>query len=75
MWVECEIRQRVMYFQNTIDESSIVAGCGIHDTVHSLPVPAARNFKGNKDGEVDMSSDEYGAHTYQKKVSDRTGCD
>ncbi|WKY01800.1 hypothetical protein Q1695_015648 [Nippostrongylus brasiliensis] len=54
---------------NTIDESSIVAGCGIHETIHSLPVPAARTFQRNKDGEVDMSSDEYGAHTFQKKVT------
>ncbi|VDL84038.1 unnamed protein product [Nippostrongylus brasiliensis] len=57
---------------NTIDESSIVAGCGIHETIHSLPVPAARTFQRNKDGEVDMSSDEYGAHTFQKKDSGDT---
>ncbi|VDP13167.1 unnamed protein product [Heligmosomoides polygyrus] len=66
---EVEYESSMCTTANTIDESSIVAGCGIHDTVHSLPVPAARNFKGNKDGEVDMSSDEYGAHTYQKKVA------
>ncbi|KAK6014686.1 PH domain protein [Ostertagia ostertagi] len=54
---------------NTIDESSIVAGCGMHDSVHALPIPATRMFRNNKDGEVDLSSDEYGAHTFQKKTT------
>ncbi|KAK6042980.1 hypothetical protein COOONC_19515 [Cooperia oncophora] len=57
---------------NTIDESSIVAGCGMHESVHALPIPAARMFHKNEDGEVDLSSDEYGAHTFQKKTTTET---
>ncbi|KAK6042981.1 hypothetical protein COOONC_19513 [Cooperia oncophora] len=58
--------------RNTIDESSIVAGCGMHESVHALPIPAARMFHKNEDGEVDLSSDEYGAHTFQKKTTTDT---
>nr|CDJ94789.1 Pleckstrin homology domain containing protein [Haemonchus contortus] len=54
---------------NTIDESSIVAGCGMHESVDTLPIPATRMFPKNQDGEVDLSSDEYGAHTFKKKTS------
>ncbi|KAL6725520.1 hypothetical protein Aduo_007567 [Ancylostoma duodenale] len=41
------------------DESTILAG--------APPIPAARSFYKNKDGEVDLSNDEYGAHTFTKK--------
>ncbi|VDO05809.1 unnamed protein product [Haemonchus placei] len=54
---------------NTIDESSIVAGCGMHVSVDTLPIPATRMFPKNQDGEVDLSSDEYGAHTFKKKTT------
>ncbi|VDO63916.1 unnamed protein product [Haemonchus placei] len=54
---------------NTIDESSIVAGCGMHESVDTLPIPATRMFPKNQDGEVDLSSDEYGAHTFKKKTT------
>ncbi|KAK5966671.1 Anillin protein 1 [Trichostrongylus colubriformis] len=60
---------------NTIDESSIVAGCGMHESVHALPIPAARTFKKNNNGEVDLSTDEYGAHTFQKKMTTETAKD
>lgn len=53
-------------FQNTVDESTILAG--------APPIPAARSFYKNKDGEVDLSNDEYGAHTFTKKVG-RVGGD
>ncbi|EPB77972.1 hypothetical protein ANCCEY_02958 [Ancylostoma ceylanicum] len=42
------------------DESTILAG--------APPIPAARSFYKNKDGEVDLSNDEYGAHTFTKKI-------
>ncbi|VDM66274.1 unnamed protein product [Strongylus vulgaris] len=48
---------------NTADESTILAG--------APPIPASRSFTRNKDGEVDLSNDEYGAHTFTKKWLDK----
>ncbi|KAJ1371830.1 PH protein [Parelaphostrongylus tenuis] len=58
---------------NTVDESTIIAGCGVHNTLHALPVPAARKSQKNMYGEVDLSGDEYGAHTFTKKKSKEEG--
>ncbi|KAK6745666.1 hypothetical protein RB195_012030 [Necator americanus] len=46
---------------NTTDESTILAG--------APPIPAVRVFFKSKNGEVDLSSDEYGAHTFTKKTT------
>ncbi|KJH50979.1 hypothetical protein DICVIV_02837 [Dictyocaulus viviparus] len=48
----------------TTDESSVITDFG-HDSAR-LPIPAKRSFQ--KDVEFNLSNDEYGAHTFVKKM-------